>query len=232
MEEEEDSPDARRPTTRTESKKTIQDYTFYIGSNKQASDFNTTSKFMINHIRKTYTNGDDIADALESETAQDPNSWMPTQRFSSIRDATAKDRENKQYEKVFEAELEAWIKRKEIYRSNLGRAYALLFERCNKAMQLKITARKDFEGTIKKDPIELLKAIKEHSVSYQETKYPLSSVYDAIRNLVNIRQRDDESLIDYSRRFKTASDILKSQLGSDLIIDKVAEEFAKQDTRV
>ena len=99
-------------------------------------------------------------------------------------------------------------------------------------MQLKIMARKDFEGKLKRDPIELLKAIKEHSVSYQETKYPLSSVYDAMRNLVNICQKDDELLIDYSQRFKTASDILKSQLGSDSHYQEDCQWICKTRSRI
>jgi hypothetical protein len=35
-------------------KKTIDDYYFYVGSSKQASDFKTTSEFLINHVKKTF----------------------------------------------------------------------------------------------------------------------------------------------------------------------------------
>ena len=82
-------------------------------------------------------------------------------------------------------------------------------------MQVKIQARKDWSA-IKGNPYLLLAAIKEHSVSYQENKYPMSTIIDAIRNLVNLKQRDNESLIDYSRWFMVAHDVMKSQLGGCL----------------
>ena len=33
--------------------------------------------------------------------------------------------------------------------------------------------------------------------------------------------KDDESLIDYTNRFKTARDVLKAQLGSELVLHKI-----------
>jgi hypothetical protein len=44
------------------------------------------------------------------------------------------------------------MKRQQIYENNRIKAYALMWERCVKAMQARIDARKD----IKNDPIELL----------------------------------------------------------------------------
>jgi hypothetical protein len=43
----------RTITTTTKTKKAIEDYFFYIGSSKQASDYETTSEFVINYIKKT-----------------------------------------------------------------------------------------------------------------------------------------------------------------------------------
>ena len=47
------------------SKKTISDYVFYLGSSKQAADFETTKEFLINHIKKTLDFSNDIGTALE-----------------------------------------------------------------------------------------------------------------------------------------------------------------------
>lgn len=57
------------------------------------------------------------------------------------------------------------MERERKYKSNC--TSALLFNQCNKAMQSKIQSRKDYESTVKDDPIELLKAIEEYSVSDQ-----------------------------------------------------------------
>ena len=52
-------------------KKSLADYIYYIGSNKNASDYKTTTNYLINHIRKTYNKGDAIATAIEKGVNQD-----------------------------------------------------------------------------------------------------------------------------------------------------------------
>ena len=49
-------------------KKTIEDYVFYIGSNKQASDYEVTVEFILNHFKMTCQDSNDIAESIEKET--------------------------------------------------------------------------------------------------------------------------------------------------------------------
>ena len=164
---------------------------------KQAADYDIITKFLILHIRKTYLNGDDIGNALENQQETEFNA--PILEVSSSTDAAIKARENKQYEMIFEAKLALYLKQEETYRTNKGKAYAFVFGQCNKSMQAKIMERKDY-NTTKRNPIELLQAIKEISYSYQDTKYDMKIVTSAIKNLVNLKQKEDESLIDYTDR--------------------------------
>ena len=79
----------------------------------------------------------------------------------------------------------------------------------------------------------LLQAIKELSFSYQDTKYDMKIVTGAIKNFVNLKQKDEESLIDYTTRFKTARDVMKAQLGADLTLHKVVmadPDYVKAET--
>ena len=183
-------------------RKNLSDYVYKISAAKQASDFSTITKYLINHIRKTYKFGDDIGKALEDKAPF--NIPVPTLKQSNATEAEMKAMENKSYEILYKAEIEAMVDRKQEYESNIGRAYALLFGQCNKAMQHKIQARMDYESTIKGNPIQLLKAIEEHSISYQENKYEMHIILDAMRNFINLKQADDESLINYTARFKSA----------------------------
>lgn len=48
-------------TSINRKKKTIEDYFFYVGSSKQASDYEITAEFVINHIKMTFDRGNDIA---------------------------------------------------------------------------------------------------------------------------------------------------------------------------
>ena len=51
--------------------------------------------------------------------------------------------------------------------ANKGKAHALIYSQCNKAMQHKLQLRTDYESTVKGDPIKLLDAMSEHSMSYE-----------------------------------------------------------------
>jgi hypothetical protein len=65
-------------------KKSIEDYFFYVGSSKQASDFETTSEFLINYVKKTFDRGNDVAEALPVRILEptDTEKWKPTLNFS------------------------------------------------------------------------------------------------------------------------------------------------------
>jgi hypothetical protein len=65
-------------------------------------------------------------------------------------------------------------------------------------MKNKIESRTDY-ATIQQDPIELLKAIKEHALNYQEQRYKHMIVLDAMTTLFGKKQQDNESLRDYMK---------------------------------
>ena len=60
------------------TKKTVEDYFFYVGSSKQASDFEITAEFVLNHIKKTFERGKDVAEALRTLVKTDTEVWKPT----------------------------------------------------------------------------------------------------------------------------------------------------------
>jgi hypothetical protein len=49
------------------SKKTLADSIYFIGSPKQAADYQKATDFIINHITKTFDLGNDIATALSND---------------------------------------------------------------------------------------------------------------------------------------------------------------------
>ena len=64
-----------------------------------------------------------------------------------------------------------------------------------------------------KEPIELLAAIKELTHIYQDSKYPITSIYKSIKMLLNIKQDDKEATADFVKRFRNAKDIMEAQHG-------------------
>ena len=68
------------------SKKSIIDYQFYIGRNKQASEYENASEFMINYIKRTFDRRNDIAETLRTLKTQNTDNWMPTLKMSIAKD--------------------------------------------------------------------------------------------------------------------------------------------------
>lgn len=209
-------------TSSAGKKQYVTDFNYYLGSSKQASDYETTTEFLINHIKKLYDYGNDIGSALEKLESIDTTAWKPSMQVSGESDDALRAIENKQFEIEFKSDYDTYRKRMQVYENNFTKAYALLWERCAKAMKNKIEARSDFE-TIKNDPILLLKAIKEHALNYQENRYSMSIVLDALRTLLSTKQKEGESLQDFTKRFRVARDVLKSHIGGPIIFTKIVE---------
>ena len=106
----------------------------------------------------------------------------------------------------YKAELDEALKRKRMYKDNLFKAYALIWERCTKAMQNKLLAWSDYEDEIYNNLIKVLKAIKEHGLNYQETCDEKSIILDAFEHCgtQHKRKRKISKIIhDVSRHLKT-----------------------------
>jgi hypothetical protein len=170
-----------------------------VGSIKQASDYEITAEFVVNHIKKTFDRCNDIAEALRMLVKANTSLWKPTLLVSTETDAPVKEREDKRFVMEYKAELDESMRRKRTYEDNTFKVYALLWERCAKAMQNKIASRSDYDSVVYNDPIALLRAIKEHSLNYQETRYEMSIISDAFRSVFTPKQKEVESLQDYTR---------------------------------
>jgi hypothetical protein len=59
-------------TPKKETKKSVNDYNYYLGSAKQASDYEMTTKYLINYIVKTFKYENNIGQALRELEYPDP----------------------------------------------------------------------------------------------------------------------------------------------------------------
>jgi hypothetical protein len=48
----------------------------------------------------------------------------------------------------------------------------------------------------------------------------MSTILEAFKNLINIRQKDAESVQDYTKRFRTVSELIESHVGGPLELSK------------
>ena len=63
-----------------------------------------------------------------------------------------------------------------------------------------------------------MKAIKQHALNYQENRYPMSIIYDLMKTVFNMKQREDENLNQYQQHFKTQRDVMSSHIGGPIIL--------------
>ena len=127
---------------------------------------------------------------------------------------------------------------------NMKRAFALIVdEYCTKGMQQRIETHPDYATRIEDNPIVLLEEIQKLMHETVRAQYNMLTFVEAIEAFVTIKQKDDEELLDYSKRFKQVRTTYKSYLGKTLFdhyvgtlpeytaaLDEAARNKIKNDT--
>ena len=148
-----------------------------MSSAKQARYYKNTALFVINHTKKDFYRGNDIAKALRKLEYKNTDNWNPILKASTSLDENVKGREDRQSELQFKADYGESPKGKMFYQENQYKAYGIIRERCKTATKENIEAHKYFEDGIYNDPVELMKGIKQHVLNYQELRYKMSVIY-------------------------------------------------------
>ena len=129
---------SKKDSKKPEVRKPQADYIYQTGSNKQASDCTLITQFLINHIHKNCENGDDIGQALEDVKDKDFTAEMPALKVTKVGKEADQDIANKQFVMLYEAEITAFVARKEVYQCNKGKAHAFLWGQCSRTLQSKL----------------------------------------------------------------------------------------------
>ena len=93
-----------RPHLQRESKKLITDWTYYLGSTKQACEDEATTECCITFIKQNFEFGGDIATAIINQEPIATKIWKPSLQFSRNPDQELKNIENEQYKIEFKAD--------------------------------------------------------------------------------------------------------------------------------
>ena len=68
-------------------------------------------------------------------------------------------------------------------------------------------------------------------MNYHEQRYEVAILFESFRSLISLRQKEVESLQDYTKRFNTARDVLRSHLGGPIYLNKYAMNFKHCDVQ-
>ena len=136
--------DDSQKTTKVK-KKTMADCVFCVGSAKQASDYITTSQFLINHIKQTFPKGQDMSKALEMLEPIDFEALEPVLKTSDLPavNTTAGitqthvdniKAENDLARAIHQSKILVWTKREQQHIDNLSTACATIWSCCSRNM--------------------------------------------------------------------------------------------------
>jgi hypothetical protein len=195
-----------------------------IGRERQAVTYDTVKDHIVQYVQKTYKNGQHAAVSIRDLQKKD---IIPLQRTRGTATGGVADKDNKKIQRgmdiMYQAELERYLDRKDTLEQNLTKAYALIFSTyCNETVQNCIEEHPGYETSIRDDPIELLIKIKALMHNPIREKYTYASLTEAMSRMLNVKQYENEGLLDYVKRFKESRDITKSHVGTD-ILDKFVE---------
>jgi hypothetical protein len=59
----------------------------------------------------------------------------------------------------------------------------------------------------------------------------MSTILDAIKSMINVKQRENESLQDYTKRFKTLMDVMESHIGGPIELTKYVSKMKEFNPR-
>ena len=193
----------------------------HVQGKAQAATYATVKEAIIQQIQKTFKDGNDIAQSLKQGEVFDLSEEEPTRQLSNATDMNQAMMEQNGLDIKYQEELRRFLDRKDNLRQGLFKAYALFFSTyCNKTMQSRIEEHPDFESKIENNPIALLEAIKTLMHDPVRAQYPMVSMTDTLTHLINVKQMENEPLLDYVKRFKQLRDVTKSHLGT-----KVLDQF-------
>ena len=162
--------------------------------------------------------GFDVAMSLKQMEVVDLSSERPVMQASTLTDATAKALEQSAFRIDYTKASELHQQRIEDLRKGLKSAYAIIYkEYCTPALRDQLQKEPDFATAIENNPIALLKAIQVLSQTSSRAQYPMVALTESFCSLLNIKQFENESLLDYVKRFKHFRDVLKGFVGTNIL---------------
>eukprot|EP00546_Thalassionema_frauenfeldii_P017239 CAMPEP_0178900222 /NCGR_PEP_ID=MMETSP0786-20121207/3354_1 /TAXON_ID=186022 /ORGANISM="Thalassionema frauenfeldii, Strain CCMP 1798" /LENGTH=344 /DNA_ID=CAMNT_0020571203 /DNA_START=2579 /DNA_END=3613 /DNA_ORIENTATION=+ len=208
------------------SDKSSKEYRFYpSGMGKYKATFNDIKDKVEMDVQQTFgKRSGDVVQSLRDMKKMDYDKLPPKLKVSTKTKDDEKERENRQFELDYTEDRREHEKRKELYDSNMAKAYARIWEKyTSEPMKNRIRNLSDYETKVRDDPIELLTRVREIMLMPKKSRYHYDSMTEAILSFLLCKQTKHESLRDYYSKFKQARDNLKEDIGDDFI-----RHFVKQ----
>ncbi len=192
---------------------------FYPSGSGKYPTFVTVRDKIISRVGKEFDHGVDMAQSIRDMKMTNLSGQEPKMGDNTIptSQTEAHSRAEKVLERTFDLEMKVFIERRDMLRQNESKAFALIFdEYCSKTIKSRVESLPEYEDKIYNNPIELLKAIRTAMSAPMRARYVMKSGMDVLLDLLLIKQRDNESVGDFVKRFKQYRDVVKAHWGDSL----------------
>ena len=92
-------------------------------------------------------------------------------------------------------------------------------------MQNRVQDHPKYDSEIIDDPIRLLEEIKILTHNTVRAQYPIASIVEQLSKWLNIQQHQEENITDFVKRVKYQRDIVKNQIGTELLHNHVKQSY-------
>jgi hypothetical protein len=204
---------AAKSQAKVEVDKTLEDKKYQIGTVKQASYYDKKTKYHINHMRQKISNATSILNALVEYEDYNIEDQLPKLTKSVAKEKQDRTDENHERRLLYQAELTSYLATKKEHVMAVDQVYSYLWSQCYSNLRNKIEQLKDYKSVIVGKPAELLKAIRRFSVDIHPRRVKQAVITETILAYLTTKQKENESLNDYSNRFLSARAIMIEALG-------------------
>ena len=163
------------------------------GETSSPSQYSNTMEQLGRYVSHTYTYGEDIQSLAQN--LKDTKISKPEDINQKTGNATAK--------RIWEKEMDEYVKRSGIYKSNTKKLYSVVWGQCSPVLQARMEQLPSYNTMHQdNDSIMLLKEMRASVFDFDNQAYLHNSMLKAKEALVRIRHQEHESNNNYCKRFK------------------------------
>lgn len=203
--------DRQRNTTRQQTPtaevfrgkhKDLQGSVYTYDSSARAYQYNKTTDAIAEWVKLNLKFPMDVWRVLTTLKDPDKKAWIPKTPTDDM------DPEIKQM--VMAESVKKYTKRLAEYEGNCCSVFTIVFGQCGDTLQAKLRGQEDWENTFEENNLlKLMKNIQTWMLNQEGSKCPSAAADAAMAALYRIRQNRHETLTEYRKRFRAATEVLE-----------------------
>ena len=160
---------------------------------------------------------DDMITSVKDMELFDIGAEEPSLELLAEGDNADFERINEERRLTYSSDRKDYRARKLAFENNKRYVYGIIMKMCTEFMTDKLEREHDFETTLFNNPVELLLRIRKFMTITADTEWEFFGLWEAMTKLFNCRQKENESIANYRKRYEEAADAVEMLTGSQLL---------------